>query len=76
MTSSKSGSTPRLGGEPTAEDEVLSDVQVREQAAFLKDIADAPPMARNGDVLLGVEQRPSIDDDPAARSVGSVRRWR
>ena len=46
----------RRAGEPTAEAEVLTDREVREEPAFLKDVADAATMRRQRDLGLGVEQ--------------------
>src|SRR5690349_24546729 len=51
--------------EPTAEQEVLADREVREQAPLLEHVADAPAMFRDEDSTLGIDQRRIVENDAA-----------
>src|SRR5499426_243596 len=54
------------GREPAAEQEILPHGQVRKQATFLEHVADAPAMSRNEYPLIGIDQRPAVENDAAA----------
>ena len=47
-------------------EKVLAHGHVREQAAFLEDVADAAPMRRQEYRFLSVDKDLSVDDDTAA----------
>jgi len=50
-------------GEPAAEEQVLAHVEMREEAPFLEHVADAPPVLRNEDAFLRVDEHPPLHGD-------------
>src|SRR5262249_25059654 len=54
--------------EPAAIEQVLAHAEMREQAAVLEDVADAPAMLGDEHAARRVDQRRAVDDDaPALR---------
>src|SRR5262249_15136755 len=52
-------------GKPPAEQKILPDGEVREKPAFLEHIPDPPPMGRDANIMLGIEQDGAVHDDAA-----------
>src|SRR5262245_18785644 len=55
-----------LGGEPSAEQQVLPHRKVGEEASLLEHVADAPAVFRNEDSLFGIDEHRVVEHDPAA----------
>src|SRR5262245_5767688 len=55
-----------LGGEPSAEQQILTHREVGEEASLLEHVADAPAVFRNEDSSLGIDQHSAVEHDPAA----------
>ncbi len=49
--------------EPAPEHEVLTNREVREKPALLKDISDPAPVGRDKDAGCGIDERSSVDSD-------------